>query len=240
MSRSNHPDGMFALNGGITVSAIEVVLVKVLQVPIIVIVALPTAAVLLAVKVNVEDPVALEGLKDAVTPFGKPAAAKLTVPVKPPCGVIVIVVLPVEPRAMVRLLAEAVSEKFPCMLTVTASVVELVRLPDVPVIVMVDVPRAAALLAVNVNVLVSVVGFGLNAAVTPVGKFEADKVTLPLNPFHAVTTTAVLAVDPCVTLTPLADADSVNVGCAPGQWFTRFAALMLPMPVAKSQPMFVP
>ncbi len=49
-------------------------------------------------------------------------------------------------------------------------VVELVKLPDVPWIVTETVPVAAVLLAVKVSVLVVVAGFGLNCAVTPLGR----------------------------------------------------------------------
>jgi len=58
-----------------------------------------------------------------------------------------------------------------------------VKLPEVPVMVTVTVPVVAVLLAVSVKVLVAVAGFGLKDAVTPVGKPEADKLTLPLKPF---------------------------------------------------------
>jgi hypothetical protein len=57
------------------------------------------------------------------------------------------------------------------------------KLPDVPVTVTVTVPVAAMLLAASVNVLVVAVVAGLNDAVTPLGRPDADKVTLPLNPF---------------------------------------------------------
>ena len=47
---------------------------------------------------------------------------------------------------------------------------------------------AAVLFAVNVNKLEPVVvGFGLNDAVTPLGRPEADRVTPPVNPFEGVT-----------------------------------------------------
>jgi hypothetical protein len=49
--------------------------------------------------------------------------------------------------------------------------------------VIVDWPTFAEPLAVNVSVLVPVVGFGENAAVTPAGRPEADSVTLPANPY---------------------------------------------------------
>lgn len=43
----------------------------------------PRAAELLAVSVTVADPVAGFGEKDAVTPLGRPDAARLTLPVNP-------------------------------------------------------------------------------------------------------------------------------------------------------------
>ena len=122
-------------------------------------------------------------------------------------------------------------------ITARAIEVVLVNVLHVPITVMFALPTAAVLLAVSVSVLVAVVGFGLNAAVTPLGRPDTARFTLPLNPFHGVTITGVLALDPCVALKLLAEADKVNVGCAPGQWFTRFAALMLPIPVAKSHPL---
>ncbi len=61
-----------------------------------------------------------------------------------------------------------------------------VSVPDVPVIVTVTVPVAAVALAVKVSVLLLVAGLGLNAAVTPLGKPDAERVTLPLKPFDGV------------------------------------------------------
>ena len=46
-----------------------------------------------------------------------------------------------------------------------------------------DVPVVARLLAVSVKELVVVVEAGLKAAVTPLGKPDADRVTLPVKPF---------------------------------------------------------
>jgi len=48
--------------------------------------------------------------------------------------------------------------------------------------VTVDEPVVAVLLAVSVSTLVPVVGLVPNAAVTPLGRPDAAKVTLPLNP----------------------------------------------------------
>jgi hypothetical protein len=72
--------------------------------------------------------------------------------------------------------------------TVKTSEVEAAREPLVPVIITVADPRLAALLAVSVNTLVPpAAGFGLKDAVTPLGKPEAARVTLPSNPFVPVT-----------------------------------------------------
>ena len=67
--------------------------------------------------------------------------------------------------------------------TVRERVVVFVKLPEVPVMVTVNVPVVAVLLAVSVSVLVLVVLLGLNDAVTPLGRPEADKLTLALKPF---------------------------------------------------------
>ena len=68
-------------------------------------------------------------------------------------------------------------------ITVKATVLEFVKLPDVPVTVTVTVPVVAVLLAVRVKVLEAVAGLGLNDALTPLGRPDADKLTLPLKLF---------------------------------------------------------
>ena len=75
-------------------------------------------------------------------------------------------------------------------------VVVCAKVPDLPVIVTIDVPVAAVALAVSVNVLVEPVGFGLNPAVTPLGKPDALKVTLPLKPFRSITVMALVPLFP--------------------------------------------
>jgi len=70
-------------------------------------VTVPVAAVLAAVSVNVLVLAVLPGLKDAVTPLGRPDADKLTLPLKPPCGVTVMVLVPLVPWITLRLLGEA-------------------------------------------------------------------------------------------------------------------------------------
>ena|ERR1035438_7634936 len=53
------------------------------EVPVMVRVYCPRLAVLLAVSVKVLIPVVGFGLKDAVTPLGRPATARFTLPLKP-------------------------------------------------------------------------------------------------------------------------------------------------------------
>jgi hypothetical protein len=59
--------------------------------------------------------------------------------------------------------------------------------PEVPVTVTVDEPVAAELLAVSVSTLVLVAGLVANAAVTPLGKPDAVRVTDPENGLTSVT-----------------------------------------------------
>jgi hypothetical protein len=94
---------------------------------------------------------------------------------------------------------------------VTARVIVamLVTLPDVPVIVTGTVPVFAVLLAVNVNVLVAVAGFGLNDAVTPLGRPDADKLTPPVKPFCAATVIVLIPLVPCIRVKLLGDAERV-------------------------------
>ncbi|PYU75811.1 MAG: hypothetical protein DMG49_02615, partial [Acidobacteria bacterium] len=96
-----------------------------------------------------------------------------------------------------------------CGLTVNVSVVVFVRLPEVPVMVTVTVPVVAVLLAVSVKVLllvVGLVGLGLNAAVTPLGRVEVDMVTLPLKPFCGVTVIVLCPLPPWFIVTLLGEA----------------------------------
>ena len=58
------------------------------------------------------------------------------------------------------------------------------------------VPVAAVELALSVKTLVDVVGFVPKLAVTPDGKAEADKVTLPVKPFAGVTVIVLLPLLP--------------------------------------------
>src|SRR5712671_4308799 len=95
-----------------TVREIVALFVKLPDVPVTVTVAVPVVAVLLAVKVNVLVLAVLLGLNDAVTPLGRPDADKLTLPLKPFCGVTVMVLAPLAPCTIVKLLGEVEREKF--------------------------------------------------------------------------------------------------------------------------------
>jgi hypothetical protein len=77
------------------------------------------------------------------------------------------------------------------------------------VTVTVTVPVAAVLPAASVNVLVLAVLLGLNEAVTPLGRPDADKLTLLLKPFCGVTVMVLVPLAPCVIVKLLGDAESV-------------------------------
>jgi len=84
----------------------------------------------------------------------------------------------------------------PVAVTVSAIVVDAVRVPEVPVMVIVDVAAAAVAATVNVTTLVLVVGLVAKAAVTPVGNPVAARVTLPANGLISVTVIVSVPVAP--------------------------------------------
>src|ERR1700684_3903332 len=119
--------------------------------------------------------------------------------------------------------------------TVSASLVVAVKLPEVPVIVTVAAPVVAVLLAVSVSTLVPVVGFVPNAAVTPVGRPDAAKVTLPVNPPTSVTVIVLVPLPPCVIVRLLGESDSVKLGVElPAKRLIRPVVFGLPHPVHRS------
>jgi len=75
-------------------------------------------------------------------------------------------------------------------------VVLAVRVPELPLMVTIDVPTVAALLAVSISWLVAVAGLVAKAAVTPLGRPEAESVTLPVKPFKSVTEIVLGALNP--------------------------------------------
>ena len=91
-------------------------------------------------------------------------------------------------------------EKRTAALLATARVIVavLVSVPEVPVTVITALPMLALALAVRVRVLVAVVLAGLKAAVTPLGKPEAVKLTLPLKPPWGATVIVAVPLVPCL------------------------------------------
>lgn len=96
------------------------------------------------------------------------------------------------------------------LVIVSATVVLAVRLPLVPVMVTVEEPVAAELLAANVNTLDPVVGLVPNDAVTPLGRPLAARVTLPLNPLAGFTVIVLVPEAPCAIDRLLGESDSVK------------------------------
>lgn len=91
-----------------TVNVSVVLAFRLPEVPVMVSVAVPSFAVLLAVRVSVLVEVAGFGLNEAVTPFGNPEAASDTLPENPFTGVMVMVLVPLAPPlAMVTAFGEA-------------------------------------------------------------------------------------------------------------------------------------
>lgn len=80
------------------------------ETPVTVTVFVPVVAMLLAVNVSVLAPVAGLGLNEAVTPLASPLADRVTLPVKPFEGEMVIVAVPEDERVMVRLAGDADKE----------------------------------------------------------------------------------------------------------------------------------
>jgi hypothetical protein len=171
------------------------------EVPFTVTVVVPVEAVLLAVSVRTLEPVAGFVAKAAVTPSGRPAAAKVTPPVNPPTPVTEMVLVPLAPWATDTEDGEDESVKPGAAFTVIETVVEAESAGalEVPVTVTVVVPVAAVLAAENFTWLEPLVGFVANTAVTPLGRPLAARVTLPLNPFAGVTVMVSATLLPCVT-----------------------------------------
>jgi hypothetical protein len=194
-----------------TVSAMVVFAVVLPEVPVMVTVAAPTVAVLLAVSVSTLELVDDVGLNEAITPLGSPVAVNDTLPVNPPTSATVMVSVPVLPCATDREVGEGVSVKPGVVeaLTVRVMVVVAVRVPEVPLMVTVAAPTVAVLLAVSVSTLELVDDVGLNEAVTPLGRPDAVNVTLPVNGLTSVTVMVSVPLLPWVT--DSVDAEGVSV-----------------------------
>jgi len=78
------------------------------------------------------------------------------------------------------------------------------------VIVTVEVPAAAVLLAVSVTAVL------VNAAVTPVGKPDAVNVTVPVKPLSFVTVKVLEPLAPCAIVKLVGDAARLKFGAGAG------------------------
>src|ERR1700722_11285340 len=193
-------------------SAMVVIAARVPDVPVMVTVDVPVAAELLAVRLCTLLPVVGFVPNEAVTPLGRPDGASVTLPVKPPTSVTLIVLVPLLPCVIDSDEGEDERVK-PCVtlaLTVSAIDVVAVSEPEVPVIVTVDEPVVAVLLAVRVSTLLFVVGLVPNEAVTPLGKPAAARVTLPVKPPTSATLIVLVPLLPWVIDNDDGDDASVN------------------------------
>jgi len=181
---------------------------KVPEAPFTVTVDVPGAAVGDAVKVTAPAP------KDAVTPLGNPLAAKVGVPVKPFCGVTVMVAVPDAPCVMLRLAGDAPSTKLEAALTVTLSVVQADSVPEIPVTATVNTEGPADAAALNVKVVEVAVVCGLKEAVTPVGNPLTSRIGEAVNPLSGFTVMLLVPDVPCVIVRLAGDADRVKLGAA--------------------------
>src|SRR5271163_5076502 len=97
----------------------------------------------------------------------------------------------------------------------TTIVVVATRASEVPVIVAVAVTGRAEAAAVSVSVLLVVVGLVPHTAVTPLGRPDATRVTLPVKPFTSVTVTVLgTPAAPGVGVRMAGEAESVKSGVA--------------------------
>ena len=100
--------------------------------------------------------------------------------------------------------------------TVSETVVLCETPPPLALIVIVDVPVVAVLLAVNVSVELpepgAAIDVGLKLAVTPAGSPLAESETAELKPPEIVVETVVVFVPPCATDTVVGDAVRAKSG----------------------------
>jgi hypothetical protein len=170
-------------------------------------------AVALAVSVSTCVPETVPAANEAVTPVGKPVAARVTLPVNPFAPVTVIVLVPVLPCTTDTVVGNAESVKLGAAFTVTEIVVDPVSVPEVPLIATVtELAGVAVAPAVSVTICVPLTVPAANDAVTPLGSPLAARVTAPVNPPTSVTVTVLVPVLPCTTDTVVGAAESVKPG----------------------------
>jgi hypothetical protein len=185
--------------------------VSVPEVPVMVIVADPVAAVEAAVSVSTLEVADEVGLNAAVTPVGMPVAAKATLPVNPPWSVTVTVLDPVPPGITLMVAGEAERVKPSGPVTVSVmSVVTGVSVPEVPVMVIGYAPATAVAATAIVATVEVGEDVGLNVTVTPVGAPDAANATLPVNGLMSVTVMVSVPLAPGATDKDAAEGLSVK------------------------------
>ena len=120
----------------------------------------------------------------------------------------------------------------PC--TVRPIAADALREPDTPVTTTFEMEYGAELPAVRVRVLVPAVLAGLNEAVTSLGRPDADRATLPLNPPRSMTVNVVVVDAPGLSVSPACAATIERVKPGAARALIRFAPLGLPHPVTRS------
>jgi hypothetical protein len=174
----------------------------------------------LAVSVRTLVPVEGLGLKDEVTPLGrlKPEdkpVARVTFPVKPPLPVTVIVVVADEPCTIGTEESAALREKPGGCATIPISMrVLALRVPEVPVMVTKASSVGIEPFAVSVSTLVLVVEAGANDAVSPLGRLDAVKLTVPVKPAMGATVIVDVREKPACNPPELTDELMVKFGSA--------------------------
>jgi hypothetical protein len=111
--------------------------------------------------------------------------------------------------------------------TARGSLRERVKPPDVPFMVTTVGLEKTDLFAVSVNVLVPVAVIGLNEAVTPSGRPDADRATLPPNSFIDATEISVVMLMPRVRLKEAGDAKSAKSGSLLGEGIRVIARVIM-------------
>jgi len=144
--------------------------------------------------------VALAGLNEAVTPRGRPDAENVTVPLKKPCGLTVMVLAPLAPGWMLTAVGAAASVNPEAVAVMVRPIVTLADSePAVPVTVTVEVPAGALeptwkfsgmLLPDRVP----------HVAVTPEGTPLTDTVTVLLKPLCGTTMMVLDALVPVLSV----------------------------------------
>jgi hypothetical protein len=106
------------------------------------------------------------------------------------------------------------SEKVGKGLTVNAMLELSLNDAETPWIVTVAEPRVAVEFAASVSVLAPVAGFGVNVAVTPLGRPAAEKVTAPAKPFCPAMVSVAVPLLLCATDREEVEALIVKLGAA--------------------------